>query len=455
MRTIYIDCSYLADHVDLNTGIQRVVRQVVQHFYQFGDEQGFRVQPVLISHGRFELLTQAMLYPAHTDDTDGGTLRKPRVSFRHALISYLKGVYHAGREMLSALAGHHSGVRRFLYAPRQQFGLNRIIELSLLSPARWCLGKLSARKSVKADSGAFSVIREGDLLLLLDSSWYCNIWPSVAQARAQGASVTAVIYDLIPITHRQFCDDFLAQVFARWFTESLEHVERYVAISRTVRDDLQAYMRKEHGSRVDNKQFEYFLLGADFGYESPSDESVRPELKEALAERHTYLMVSTIEPRKNHAFVLDAFDELWSEGRNVNLLLAGRPGWKVEALLERIRYHPALNKRLFCWHDLSDSELDYCYRHARMLIFPSVVEGFGLPIIESLHHRLPVLASDTPVHREVGGEQIGYFSLEHHLALVEWIQRIEHDGVPEQLQVSDHFKWLSWRESSQMLLSKL
>jgi len=137
------------------------------------------------------------------------------------------------------------------------------------------------------------------------------------------------------------------------------------------------------------------------------------------------------------------------------LCIVGRMGWKVEALLRRIEQHPEKNVRLFWWSDLSDDELLYCYGNAKMLLFPSFIEGFGLPLVESLSNGLPVLASDTPIHREIGGEQIGYFDLADPHSLKEKLLAIEASGIPDSLQVSPGYQWLSWLESSRMLLNKM
>src|SRR5690606_41798773 len=123
------------------------------------------------------------------------------------------------------------------------------------------------------------------------------------------------------------------------------------------------------------------------------------------------LMVITIEPHKNHVYLLDAFDLLWAENTDAALCFVGKIGWKNEHLIERIRRHPQLGKRLFMWNDLNDRELEYCYLNPRSLLFPSHVEGFGLPLVEAMQRKLPVMASDIPVFREIGGDAMAYFEL--------------------------------------------
>lgn len=447
MKNLYIDCSYLADHVQLNTGIQRVVRRVVENFTEMAGGVPEHVIPVRIGDRRFDRIELSELYPVAVPDTNAVPSR-PGIFLRAA--HYFKRLYVTGREFFSALCADHAQVRRFLYAPRDRVGLNFLIDRTIVRPVKWLLGR-----SVPPGRSVLDQVGPDDVLLLLDSTWYYNTWPSVSAFRQRGGCVIAVIYDLIPITHSRFCDDGLVTAFKGWFYESLQHVDGYIGISHTVQLDLQAFMADAFGDRAANKYYDHFLLGADFGYREARDEGVRSGLVDRMTERPTYLIVSTVEPRKNHAYLLDAFELLWREGFDVGLAIVGRVGWKVESLIQRIQESPEFGKRLHLWNDLNDQELRVCYQRARMLVFPSIVEGFGLPIVESLANKLPVLASDTPIHREVGGDRIGYFSLSSPADLAARIRQIERNGTPAELGVPDDYRWLDWGESSRMLLERV
>ena len=125
-----------------------------------------------------------------------------------------------------------------------------------------------------------------------------------------------------------------------------------------------------------------------------------------------WLVVGTIEPRKNHSFILDVFEELWDQGRQDKLVIIGRIGWKCDQVIARMQSHPELEHKLFFFADASDDELLYSYRNSQGLIFASYVEGFGLPIVEAMASKLRVFCSEIPVFREVGGTYPSYFALE-------------------------------------------
>ncbi|MCP4116873.1 MAG: glycosyltransferase [Desulfobacteraceae bacterium] len=438
MKTLFVDCSYLYKHVSLNTGIQRVVRRFMENAESLEQIHGITVLPVHIANGSFDILTLDDLYD--TGGTEPGGAKT-------SAYEYLIDVYRTGRVFLNSLLGRNRFVERMLFAPVDRFGLGFMIDKLLLRPVKFLALK---KRSTPLDP--FLQVEPGDMLLLLDSTWYSDIWSSVEKVRDRGGRVVSVIYDLIPITHPQFCDDYLAEVFKTWFMDSLNQVDGYVAISKTVRDDLKRFMADQLDSPVDPKRFDYFYLGADFKQGALEHTDIGPELKDALEKRPAYIIVSTVEPRKNHGYLLDAFDILWKQGADISLFIIGRTGWKVESLMDRIHKHPQLGKKLFHWDHIDDNELKYCYSKAKTLLFPSCAEGFGLPIIEALSHGLPVIASDIPVHREVGGDRIGYCNLANPGDLARLIGDMEENefgnGAP---CVEDSHTWISWQESSEML----
>lgn len=454
MKTLYIDCSHLADQPHLNTGIQRVVRQTVRYLVQLQQSENIRIQPVCISNGRFTLINESALYLSPQASADEPASQQTYRLSKAALVSYLKGVYFATKELVAALFNHNQQVRNFLNAPRNQFGLNYIVDKILITPANLLFSSPDQQNTLTTHQ-EINDIKSGDVLILLDASWNLNIWPTVTSAKLKGAKVIAILYDLIPISHSQFCDEYFSKIFRQWFTDAVSHVDGFIGISQTVQHELHTFLQNEFPHSLNKQHLDYFILGADLDYVTTYSESIRVELKDCLSNKPSYLIVSTVEPRKNHSFLLDTFENLWRQGHDIQLVIVGRPGWKVENLLNRIEFHPELNKRLFYWKDLNDTELNYTYQKSKMLLFPSFIEGFGLPIIESLRNGLPVLASDTAIHREVGQDQIGYFSLENTRQLESMISDIEQHGIPESLKVKPNYQWLTWEQSARMLYEKI
>ena len=456
MQKIFLDCSYLYAHTQLNTGIQRVVRRIIENLDELSAEYDIEVIPVNISHRQFMKIEKEDLYPpikkSEDEEKESALPKIEKPPFQ--LKGYLFGVYNHFRALIMALLPF-DGVRKFMDNPRDRFGLNSILYNLLLRPLRGIKKLFKSNPIVDTTIKTDLTINHNDVLILIDSTWYMDIWPAVEYFKQEGGDVNAIIYDLIPITHDQFCDAFLAEVFKKWFYDSLKLVDGYIAISDTVKQDLVKFLSDEFGDAIKEKKFDHFLLGSDFSYQRQAEASIRYTLPCIFNTRPTYIIVSTIEPRKNHDYLLDAFEILWRENIDVNLCIIGRVGWRVEKTMERIHNNPQYNQKLIHISDLNDDELLYCYQHAKMLLFPSIVEGFGLPIVESLSNHLPVLASDTPIHREVGQEHIGYFDLSRPEDLADTIRQIEKNGIPDNLKVDPNYHWQDWRESSRYLLERV
>lgn len=122
------------------------------------------------------------------------------------------------------------------------------------------------------------------------------------------------------------------------------------------------------------------------------------------------LMVATIEPRKNHLALVDAWELLRSDGfAHLNLVLVGSFGWEHEAILQR--FAPWLQRGgLHVLENVPAADLRLLYRHARATVCPSFGEGFDFPGIEAMRCGGVVAASDIPVHHGVFGDACEYFS---------------------------------------------
>ena len=297
---------------------------------------------------------------------------------------------------------------------------------------------------------------EGDILLMVEHWNGIRHMNVVRRFKSSGGKVVYMIHDLIPIRYPEFCGSAVVIDFEHWFRETMKYADGYIAISKTVMEDVQSYIAAQ-GSDTRCYFFDYFRLGAE--QRAPVAEPIPerfPELRSLFdTGKSVYLTVSTIEPRKNHRYLLETFDRLWKRGVDAVLLIVGQIGWQVEPLIADIRSHSQFGTRLIMMNDLDDEGLSYCYRHAKALLFPSYTEGFGLPIIESLQAGLPVFASDIPVHREVGGSNIDYFDINEPDALAERIEAVETHRIFLKNLRETPVHVTSWEESTRELFAKI
>ncbi|HST01753.1 MAG TPA: glycosyltransferase family 1 protein, partial [Usitatibacter sp.] len=156
-------------------------------------------------------------------------------------------------------------------------------------------------------------------------------------------------------------------------------------------------------------------------FEQPSIPSTAPEPGKPL---EYLLMVATIEPRKNHAALTGAWEELRAGSHaGLKLVVVGAPGWGHEPIMKRMAPWFARGE-LYAVEDVPPAELRRLYRHARATVCPSFGEGFDFPGIEAMRCGCPVIASDIPVHREVFGDAAEYFSPYSSTALAQAIAAV-------------------------------
>lgn len=258
------------------------------------------------------------------------------------------------------------------------------------------------------DGAQYSAVRidpgKGDTLLLFDASWYGDPWPAVDRALAAGARLCGMVHDLLPVEQPGWFREGLTDAFAAHLIAMARRADLLVVPSIVVAERLRAYLR----SVAAQPDIQVLAHGGDF---HPATLDTEPPLSVQRLisigdrqERQVFLTLGTLEPRKNHGVVLDAFDSLWADGSSSELVMVGREGWQVEPLMQRIKSHPLLDRQLYHLENLDDTSLKYLLRRVEALIYVSSDEGFGLPVLEAAQQGCPVIASDIPVLREVGGE---------------------------------------------------
>lgn len=271
--------------------------------------------------------------------------------------------------------------------------------------------------------------------------------------RTRGIPIVFVVYDLLPILRSDWWPAEMSEAITSWLQTITRVADGLICISKATLDDLVNWLDAEQPKRIRPLRLGYFHLGADVDNSCPSTGLPKDyeEVMLYLRTKPTFLMVGTIEPRKGYAQVLAAFEMLWAEGQDINLVIAGKQGWMVETLIERLRQHPEVRKRLFWLNGISDEFLELIYDASSCLIAASLAEGFGLPLIEAARHKLPIIARGIPVFREVAGDFAFYFSGDEpedvRAAVRQWMSLDEQGKAPR----SDNMPWLTWQQSAKTL----
>lgn len=249
----------------------------------------------------------------------------------------------------------------------------------------------------------FEKVAGMEMLIMLDSSY--NLAPSFSrrlrEANRDGVFVVSVCHDLLPVTNPEW---FLAVnhiPFRRWLNLATDYSSAFLCVSETTATRLRNHLETKR--RTSPPTVASWPLGYDL------DNLATPIAHSADEAGPFALMVGTVEPRKNHIFVLETLARLRAEGAHVpKLVVVGRYGWKNKRAKRLLR--DAVSTGWAEWHDhgIPDEDLSDLYSRAHCVIQASLDEGFGLPVAEAAAMGKPVVLSDIPVFREIVTEN-GYF----------------------------------------------
>jgi len=319
--------------------------------------------------------------------------------------------------------------------------------------AYWASLGVGAVQDVPEDDWVDS--QQGDIFLgldlIADSAPAAEGW-FMAQ-RNRGVTIYFVVYDLLPVMRPEWFHEGIALCFPSWLRTIVTVSDGLIGISAAVADDIKNSLNETNPGRLRDLKVGYFHLGADIENSQPSKglpEDANSVL-DALRAKPTFVMVGTVEPRKGHVQAFAAFEQLWAEKVDVNLVIVGMAGWGVEGLPDLLKQHEEENEQFFWLQGISDEYLEKVYGASSCLLAASLGEGFGLPLIEAAQKGLPIIARDIPVFREVAGDHAFYFEGDAPDALASairtWVQLEKERRAPS----SAEMPWLTWKESADQL----
>lgn len=307
MTRLLVECTYVFEHPEANSGIQRVVRNVISELPK--NNPAVECIPVVMLKGALYQVTSLAPLKVSKLDLMGLRVRLEQIANRFWLM-------HRTLE-------RRTPFRQSRFARRVLYVGCRLAAFAALSVPIRLLNYCLRHQEIPTRCQPLQH-QAGDQLVLLDSSWHADFFPLAEQLKRDGVGIVSVIYDLIPLTHPQFCDAGLVRVFNDWFDWIAKTADGYVAISATISDQVREEMLRRVGSeQVAQRWFDHFHLGSELDL---CDDAlpVEPALKQMFKNQDpVYLMVSTIEPRKNHAYLLDAFELAWAKVRAHGCVLPG------------------------------------------------------------------------------------------------------------------------------------
>lgn len=227
---------------------------------------------------------------------------------------------------------------------------------------------------------------EKDTFVTVGLIW--DIWPTdrlYAAKKLRKFQVVGMIYDLVPYQVPEFCRGVPATFF-QTVVDLLWCSEKIISISQCSCNDLKKFIAEYD---LPSPSIQPNILGMNVaslpeGYVPPASELDTSRLKPG----RFILQVGTMEPRKNHQLIYNAYRYLIQNGNRDKLLpwvIVGAQAWGLNDLMESIKLNPALYPKLVVFSNhVSDETLAWLYHNCAFTVYPSYYEGWGLPVSESL-----------------------------------------------------------------------
>jgi glycosyltransferase involved in cell wall biosynthesis len=299
----------------------------------------------------------------------------------------------------------------------------------------------------------------GDVYVIIGAFWIPGApfhERTLVRLKEQGVAIGVYVFDLIPVAHPELIDRQIRLIFFRRLAQIVCASDFVLAISEYTASEARKFLADRLGLA---RPVGVAPLAREAVAVAHADAQVSGAAAE-VAKTPFVLCVGSIDHRKNQGYLIEAWRTLASENAQStpNLVLAGRWGNRSADLKQRLIDVGHVGGKVIVFEAPTDADLAFLYRSCIFTVFPSLAEGWGLPVGESLALGKPCIASNAGPIPEVGGALARYFdphelasglkefrqALDDEAGLAEWSARIAAEFVPR-----------TWRQSAATLVSQI
>jgi glycosyltransferase involved in cell wall biosynthesis len=400
----YFDITDLVKFAQKNgsvSGIQRVQIRVLQHL-----SSGREKDEILCAYAinRFSGIKVCRAKDLFTDEVYSASRMLVRLGIEKPSTSFSK------LELYGELAKYKKGSLRRVLRKVELLTLGRLFPdyaRAQMSLPRRSNENEHDQKTI--ETWPLKGFEDNDHIVMIGTNWNTSAFEKRARQHSKrGGRVSQVIYDLIPYRYPQYCIDSLTKKFNIFLNRSRSFASQYICISEATRNDLLDYL-SDFNSDMPVKSWP---LAHEFeGYERNEKclESLQPERLKKI-QRPFVLCVGTIEVRKNGVALLKVWQRLLKElgDKTPQLVFAGKYGWKIEAFKKLLQEDLSLQQAVTIIPQATDADLAVLYQNCLFFVYPSLVEGWGLPVGEAAWFGKYSVVSSSSSLPEVCGDLVDY-----------------------------------------------
>ena len=244
------------------------------------------------------------------------------------------------------------------------------------------------------------------------------------------------VHDLIFLRYPEFYNSIDIAIYKAKVKFACRNSDRIIAISDQTADDIVEYLK------IDRSKIQVIYQGCHPSFRKVWDENEIAFVRMKYRLPKEYLLnVGTLEERKNALILVKALLCI-PENSRIPIVFVGRPTKRYVAIIKRFVTENRLEKWVTFLHDVSFTDLPCLYQGANTFIYPSLFEGFGIPILEAIESRVPVITSTGSCFQEAGGPQTIYVDPGNAETLAESIQKVSEDAVLRERMVKESTQYI-------------
>lgn len=427
---VWIDLTDMVGWKGQFGGTQRVVYGIAEEFYQNKDSQlvkfcVFDEKEASFHEYDFEIIRGSALRVAHSVKESDAISKKAYV--REMIVQRIP------RKLLSNEKLRHAGKKgaKAIYRPTKK---GHVISKAIFSK--------STRSTTHQAGNRVNFVQE-DTVLLLGKPWDTpTMLPKLADMKlTTNFKLVAIVYDLVIPLYPHLHTELLFKDYTQYMFELAQAADLVLPISESSKKDYEIFCKKlslpcpeQHVIRLGDRL-----------------ESVAKPMKPTGPIAKNYVLsVGTIEVRKNHALLYNTYKLAEENGIELpQLIIVGRLGWNSDDIYRLMTRDEAVHNKILIMESVSDSELAWLYEHCLFTVYPSMYEGWGLPVAESIQYGKLVASSNASSMPEIAGELLDYFSPYSAGECLSVMTRYLNDEIRAKAEdkIKNKYKTTTWRDT--------
>lgn len=240
--------------------------------------------------------------------------------------------------------------------------------------------------------------------------------------------------------------------YKNWMAKYIDHTDHIITVSQYAKGDLMA------AYNIPEEKISVVYNGVSSGYQPMNETEIQAFRDQYTGGKPYFLYLGSIHPRKNVITLVHAFEQFKSmTNHDAKLVIAGRASWDTNDVYKAVRESKWKNE-IHMVGFVDGGEKKYWLSAAEALVYPSLYEGFGLPLLEAMASGVPVISSNSSSLPEVGGDAALYFNpmdveeLVHHMNTIALNQNVRQDLVAKGYKRIKEFSWDKAAEETYRIL---